>query len=342
MPRVTSIAAIPARTWIGRRARPAGASAEPKPRHRRRHNHGEPSVDGLRGSRRITRKDCATPVRGPGDHPDKLPTHKGKAVVDLAAIEPGGEPSHGQCRDDEDHKDQRRDIRIAAAPGSTGAALGESGRRRSTACRHLRHRSGPTADGRLRRCTAGVGANRQPAFDHEPAERSLGPVTTSTKRATGWGRSEALIRPEAKSQSPGMAKAKPIMRPQRRCAYSHQKIPFNWVEGDVGWKLLELGSGLVVIEFLLAYGRHRAVGSRRGWRFHSVMESPNSVSRVIPPSTTMTKIMAATAVSSRATRADHGPRGGGERAMACVMCCRARAHRAGAFSPIGDKPASAA
>ena len=152
MPRLTWMAAMPARRSSGRRALGRqSAAAQPQRQHRRRHDHGEPAVDELggRGFSKGLRQTGSRARTSPGTSA----AHQGKAVVDLAAIEPGGEAARGEHADDEDQQDQHMAAQRRRA-GQRARLPGAGGRRRSTG---LGRRSpGAKADGR----PGGTGSRR--------------------------------------------------------------------------------------------------------------------------------------------------------------------------------------
>ena len=111
-----------------------------------------------------------------------------------------------------------------------------------------------------------------------------------TKNRTSRGRSERGRRPRNQNQTSGTTKATPSSRPQRRWIHSIQNRPWNPRSPMPGCRIWYWG--------ICLYRANRCSQSAwdRGGRTpetgaHSMMDRPEPVRRVTPPSTTMTKIM---------------------------------------------------
>ena len=101
------------------------------------------------------------------------------------------------------------------------------------------------------------------------------------------------------NQSSGNAKASPTTRPSRRCTHSQKKMNLNCDSVMPSWIAAYCGTRLYA-----AKAASHAVAVSGGIApltgFHSVIDSPDSVSRVMPPTTTIANTRLATKRSQSA------------------------------------------
>ena len=111
----------------------------------------------------------------------------------------------------------------------------------------------------------------------------------------------------------------PTTRPRMRCSHSQKKIALN--PASVMPRLISLYSGICLyFSNSATQSASLSGGSTPETGRHSVIDSPDSVSRVIPPTPTTTTTSNATAHSQRASAAGRGWRAAGEdKVEACVI-----------------------
>src|SRR6516164_5840166 len=120
------------------------------------------------------------------------------------------------------------------------------------------------------------------------------------------GTSRRGNRRRARNQINGTAKVTPMSRPKSRCKYSQKYIFLNSSSVIVKWTTRYSG---ICWYFVNSAAQSEAVsgGTTPMIGFHSVIDRPERVRRVMPPTTTIAKIMAQQTNSHTATGWSHSP-----------------------------------
>src|SRR6185312_5489016 len=103
-----------------------------------------------------------------------------------------------------------------------------------------------------------------------------------------------------RNQRKGSRKTSPINRPSRRCRYSSQKMPLKPSRVSSPKTFLDCGVSRYLSKSAFQ-SESESGGTMPETGCHSVIESPDSVRRVIPPTTTTAKVRAAQTSSHAAT-----------------------------------------
>src|SRR5271166_5889375 len=139
---------------------------------------------------------------------------------------------------------------------------------------------------------------------HQPTTPSAAPRPNiaHSRRRKRWS-----IRLRRRNHRKGKRNAAPTIRARVRCAHSHQYMDLNSLRLIPGLRSRYCG---IVLYF--SNSACHALSSMGGkipvTGFHSTMERPESVSLVAPPTTSVTKISAATVRSQSRTTEDEGRR----------------------------------